>query len=324
MIFSKSIITAIQKSEKCIIKSYISEDVERLRIKNVNNIDKIIIRTVSLCKFFLFTILLWITQCSNKFSQNEEVDTDNMRRKTYLRASRLLAQPSVEFDTVFNMYEKNFLDKMGCNSNEKDQIKGMMRSYFNQLDMSSLAKQYEQNPGKIPNMDPNMLRNIDPNMLRNIDPNMLRNIDSNILKNIDPNMFPPPNPNMMPSPNPNMMPSPNPNVMPSPNPIACAPSYINGIEKKNTEEANSEVQEKNENVPDQNVECPNNKCRWIRNFINYFDFLRTPSFISVSTLLSVCFGKYKISLLLLTILFTKTVNLCWTLRNIHNQFLRKQ
>ncbi|SBS97052.1 Plasmodium exported protein, unknown function [Plasmodium malariae] len=266
------------------------------------------------------------------FSQNEEVDTDNMRRKTYLRASRLLAQPSVEFDTVFNMYEKNFLDKMGCNSNEKDQIKGMMRSYFNQLDMSSLAKQYEQNPGKIPNMDPNMLRNIDPNMLRNIDPNMLRNIDSNILKNIDPNMFPPPNPNMMPSPNPNMMPSPNPNVMPSPNPnvmpspnpIACAPSYINGIEKKNTEEANSEVQEKNENVPDQNVECPNNKCRWIRNFINYFDFLRTPSFISVSTLLSVCFGKYKISLLLLTILFTKTVNLCWTLRNIHNQFLRKQ
>ncbi|KJP87767.1 hypothetical protein AK88_02523 [Plasmodium fragile] len=108
----------------------------------------------------LFSFLVWIAKSSNNDGHyGGKNGAQNLGKSWTLRNGRLLSeQPQIEFDTVFNTFKDSFLDKMGLADQEQEQIKDMMHSYFNNLDLSALERQIQQNPdmfqqfGPIPNM----------------------------------------------------------------------------------------------------------------------------------------------------------------------------
>ncbi|SBS82554.1 Plasmodium exported protein, unknown function [Plasmodium ovale] len=260
-------------------KSYISEDAVAKRKGNVRGK---ITNAFSFCKIFLFVLFLWIIQYSPDCTPNEGINKHNIVGAGIdIRGNRLLAQPFIEFDAVFDVYQKSFLDKMGIKDEEKDQIKNMMKSYFDKIDIEALGKQFQQNPGMFPPIGPNMLSCLSPNMF----------------PPIDPSMFPPVCPNTCPKDNTNV---------------------AEDNENKEKNEKGKTIQ-----IPGQNIMCQNNTCSPVARCLNYFNFLWSPSFISLGSIISIFLGQYKVFLALLSILFLKTVNFFWNIKFLHDQLFPK-
>ncbi|GAW80443.1 Plasmodium exported protein, unknown function [Plasmodium gonderi] len=262
------------------------------KTKNDNCTSKIM-STIGVCKIVGFSLLLWIIECSNVHSSGETKRYYSNEKASGLIHNRLLGQPIVEFDEVFDMYQSSFLDKMGCDDAQKGQIKTMMKSYFDKIDLSALAQQFQQSPCGISQCPP-----------------------------IRPGAFPPMNPGMFPLPNACMI------KPPCPNFNQGIESHVNKEGKKEgstnsahdgqvTEEEQNGKKEHKTNIISP---CTNSMSGPVFQYLNFFNFLWSFSFIIASSLISAVFGQYKISFSLFSILFLKVFNFIWGLKNMHDMF----
>ncbi|ETW61251.1 hypothetical protein PFMC_02671 [Plasmodium falciparum CAMP/Malaysia] len=62
-----------------------------------------------------------------------------------VRCKRLLSEPAVEFDTIFDVFKESFLDQMGCSDQDKDEIKNAMKIYYDNIDMNALSNEIQTN-----------------------------------------------------------------------------------------------------------------------------------------------------------------------------------
>ncbi|SBS99097.1 Plasmodium exported protein, unknown function [Plasmodium ovale curtisi] len=136
----------------------------------------------SVCAF-----LIWIIHCAGNGKNN----ADNTWGTTACRNGRILTEPKIEFDAIFDTFKNSFLDQVGLQDQEKDQIKDLMKSYFNNIDFGALEEQIKQNPSLCSQFPP------PPCVLEQlkIPPNLLEQMPAcpNTFPQLPgcPNMFPP-------------------------------------------------------------------------------------------------------------------------------------
>ncbi|SBS82557.1 Plasmodium exported protein, unknown function [Plasmodium ovale] len=145
---NKSNATSYEKADRSINKRCNSENVEEVKEKNCAR-DRIL--SLPFLKIMIFTLLLWIIQCSTDFlcRSGANVEQDS-KGTTYFRVNRLLGQPLLEFDSIFKIYEENFLNKMGCNEDEKQKIKSTVKSYFDKINWENAHPPMQQNIPMLP------------------------------------------------------------------------------------------------------------------------------------------------------------------------------
>ncbi|SOV77008.1 EMP1-trafficking protein, putative, partial [Plasmodium sp. gorilla clade G3] len=95
-----------------------------------------------LLKFSIYTILLWIVIFTNN---NYTYNGYNNEGTKQVRYKRLLSEPSVEFDTIFDVFKESFLDQMGCSDQDKDEIKNAMKIYYDNIDINALSNEIKTN-----------------------------------------------------------------------------------------------------------------------------------------------------------------------------------
>ncbi|SBT76577.1 Plasmodium exported protein, unknown function [Plasmodium ovale] len=152
-------------------------------------------------------LLIWIIHCAGAgndiYSQGKN-NADNTWGATARRNGRILTEPKIEFDAIFDTFKNSFLDQVGLQDQEKDQIKGLMKSYFNNIDFGALEEQIKQNPSICSQFPPppcvlEQLK-IPPNLLEQMPacPNMFPQLPGcqNMFPSFPafPNMFPQPQP----------------------------------------------------------------------------------------------------------------------------------
>ncbi|ETW18182.1 hypothetical protein PFFVO_02698 [Plasmodium falciparum Vietnam Oak-Knoll (FVO)] len=95
-----------------------------------------------LLKYSIYTILLWIVTITyNNYTYNG-YNNDGSKQ---VRCKRLLSEPAVEFDTIFDVFKESFLDQMGCSDQDKDEIKNAMKIYYDNIDMNALSNEIQTN-----------------------------------------------------------------------------------------------------------------------------------------------------------------------------------
>ncbi|CAA9987651.1 Plasmodium exported protein, unknown function [Plasmodium knowlesi strain H] len=247
----------------------------------------------SACKVVTFALLLWIVQCSCMYSDVSMKGLYNIGRAVSVRPSRLLGEPLVEFDAVFDLYQRSFLDRMGCDSNQKEEIRTMMKSYFDKIDMGALAQQFQQNPLSMLRCPPGMSGIFPP----------------------QPGAFP----GMCGTSNASILGQSNPNGSKSTDPK----------DKKEGEEDTSNGSDEQGKGEDQQRKqmiflTDNSNCSPALRYLNFFNFLWSPSFIIMSSLMSACFGQLQLTMALFSILFLKGLNFTWDLKIMHDMLYPKK
>ncbi|SOV14542.1 Plasmodium exported protein (hyp16), unknown function [Plasmodium sp. gorilla clade G2] len=94
-----------------------------------------------LIKFTIFTLLIWIVTFINNYGNY----MNDRCRMIELSTNRFLAEPLLEFDTVFDVFKDTFLKNMGCNEEETKNIRSTMKLYFDNIDMNALSKEMKEN-----------------------------------------------------------------------------------------------------------------------------------------------------------------------------------
>ncbi|ANQ07900.1 Pv-fam-h protein, partial [Plasmodium coatneyi] len=239
----------------------------------------------SACKVVTFALLFWLVQCCSMYSDVSMQDHYNMGRTAAVRPSRLLGEPVVEFDAVFDLYQRSFLDKMGCDSKQKDEIRTMMKSYFDKIDLGALAQQFEKNPWSMLQCPPGM-----PGMFLP---------QSGACPTALPGMCKPSNDSILGQSNPNESKSADPKEKKE-----GEENTSNGSDEQGTEgkqDGKIEDQKKIQMI----FPTDNSNRSPVSNYLNFFNYLWSPSFIVMSSLMSACFGQYQLMMALFSILFLK-------------------
>ncbi|GAB65952.1 Pv-fam-h protein [Plasmodium cynomolgi strain B] len=266
----------------------------------------------SFCKVFTFALLLWLVQCFSMYSGASMKGQYNMGRAAAVRPSRLLGEPIIEFDTVFDLYQKSFLDKMGCDSNQKDQIRTMMKSYFDKIDLGALAQQFQQNPCSMLQCPPGM-------------PGMFPPMKPGTCPPGFPGMCSPAFPGMCGPSNVSMLQGSNPNASKN-----ADPEKKEGEEGTSNDGDNQETKKaqggkrEDEQKTQMIIPFDNSNNSPVLHYLNFFNFLWSTSFIIMSSIISACFGQFQLTMGLFSVLFLKGFNFVWTLKKMHDMFFPKK
>ncbi|KJP87765.1 hypothetical protein AK88_02522 [Plasmodium fragile] len=244
------------------------------------------------CKVVICALLVWLMQCSGMYSGAYMKGYYNMGRPAAVRPNRLLGQPVVEFDSMFDLYQKSFLDKMGCDSNQKDQIKTMMKSYFDKIDLGALAQQFQQNPSSILQCPPGMPGMFEPSnvsMFGQSNPNESKNADAEKKKKKK---------------------------------NGQKDTSDDGDEQETKEEQDGE--KKDEHKTQLMFPTNNNNQSPVSYYLNFFNFLWSSPFIVLSSVISACSGQLPLTVALISILLLKGVNLSWDLKIMYDTLFQKK
>ncbi|EUD67552.1 hypothetical protein C922_02258 [Plasmodium inui San Antonio 1] len=274
-----------------------------------------IVSVFSASKVLTFALLLWLVQCSIMCSGGFMGDHYNRGRTAAVRSSRLLGQPFVQFDDVFDLYQKSFLDKMGCDSNQQDQIRTMMKSYFDKIDFEALAHQFQQNPCSILQCPPGIPTMAGMTGTPGI-PGMSGMPGAGGFLPEFPGMCEPSNLYMPPSSDPEASKEAQPKKK-----EGEQGTSNDGDEQETGEEQN----EKRQDQGKKQITTPtdNSKPKNLSQYLNFFNFLSSPSFLISSSVISAYFGQFHVTMAALFILFLKTLNFFWNLKMMHDMLFPK-
>ncbi|GAB65950.1 Pv-fam-h protein [Plasmodium cynomolgi strain B] len=88
------------------------------------------IGSFTLFKVLMFFLLIWIIRCSGEDAIHEVKSDRGIPQCLY--GYRLLAESEVQFDAIFDLYKKNFLNKMGYTDEDSERIKTTVKSHLDQ------------------------------------------------------------------------------------------------------------------------------------------------------------------------------------------------
>ncbi|KJP87763.1 hypothetical protein AK88_02519 [Plasmodium fragile] len=100
------------------------------------------IGNVNLFKVLIFFLLIWIIQCSGE-DRIHKVKNDGVIPQC-LGIYRLLAESEVQFDAVFDLYKKNFLNKMGYTDEDSERIKTTVKPHLDQTESMGMDEEHRK------------------------------------------------------------------------------------------------------------------------------------------------------------------------------------
>ncbi|EUD67554.1 hypothetical protein C922_02260 [Plasmodium inui San Antonio 1] len=117
----------------------------RKKNDNASSRERIIcdkIATFTLPKVLMFLLLIWIIRYSGEPAIHEVMSDRGIPRRLYVH--RLLAESEVQLDAMFDLYKRNFLNKMGYSDEDAERIKAAVKSHLDQAEGMNIDEQHRK------------------------------------------------------------------------------------------------------------------------------------------------------------------------------------